>query len=241
MTFAFNQNGIQADRVEHQFDSEMNRGVRMMIESGDSEETTSSSDSCGEEEEEESRMGDLGSYQEPVESIKVLKQRFDLPKGLCANEAVFNEFFSMDLWNELGPDVRQHLAQNFLPKFPENDREEKEITIQRFFNRESFRFGNSPLDEFQHNLEEGNYLLDVAKYKANIAKSERHEQRFQECERISQLAQKLAISRNRLLKHAQSTPFGIDPVPLKADKILKYLPPTLAQSAAVRAKKRYFN
>lgn len=50
--------------------------------------------------------------------------------------------------------------QNFLPSFPENDRGEKEQTLQRLFTGENFKFGN-PVSEFFKQLKAGNFRPDI--------------------------------------------------------------------------------
>uniref|UniRef100_A0A1B0DAG4 Uncharacterized protein n=1 Tax=Phlebotomus papatasi TaxID=29031 RepID=A0A1B0DAG4_PHLPP len=143
---------------------------------------------------------------EPLEAATILKQRLNLPKGLCESESIFNEFFSDKMWNTLTNDMRTYLVDNFLPKFPGNDEHEKDITLQMIFNRETFRFGSSPLVDFQRNLEEGNYRPDIVKYRNSIQRSQRREQRYQECERISRIAKASLISREKLMRLAYESP-----------------------------------
>lgn len=171
-----------------------------------------------------------------TEVVQLLGQTLVLPKGLCAQPDVFWEFFSLDhLWNELPDETQARLKTNFLPHFPENDAQEKEETIQKIFHCEPLRFDSSPLVEFQKNLEEGNYLTDVIRYREKIAKSERHEQRYQECEYISRVARKLAASRKSLLERTYSY---ITP---SSGSSSEDLAAKLKGSVAVKARKRYLN
>lgn len=175
---------------------------------------------------------------EPLEAATILKQRLNLPKGLCESESIFNEFFSDKMWNTLTNDMRTYLVDNFLPKFPGNDEHEKDITLQMIFNRETFRFGSSPLVDFQRNLEEGNYRPDIVKYRNSIQRSQRREQRYQECERISRIAKASLISREKLIRLAYESPPGVS---LKrAAESVNHVAKVGSTAAAMRAKKRYF-
>lgn len=171
-----------------------------------------------------------------LEPVKILNEYFNLPRDLCGNAAVFNEFFSMETWNSLPGNMQEHL-HNFLPKFPENDIYERNVTLSKLFNREIEHFGDSPLDTLQSNLEEGCYRPDIQRLQLNIEKAKRREQRFQESERISRLAVSLMISREKLLRAAYETAPGHM---VRADRTINVVPKLIATSAAQRAKKRYF-
>lgn len=182
---------------------------------------------------------------EQTEVLQVLRQTLELPKGLCAQPDVFWEFFAPEnLWNELPQETRDELMAQHLPQFPPelevDEGAEKEATLQMLFHREAFRFNSSPLVDFQRNLEQGNYLQDVVKYRAKIAKSERREQRFQECDRISRMASRLVESRKELLQamnpkasHSNNT--------RKNPKRESTADKTLSESVAMRARKRYMH
>lgn len=181
---------------------------------------------------------------EQTEVVQLLDQTLALPKGLCAQPQVFWEFFSLDhLWNELPEETQETLKTNFLPHFPENDAQEKEETIQKIFHCEPLRFDRSPLVQFQKNLEEGNYLTDVIRYREKIAKSERHEQRYQECEYISRVARKMAASRKALLERAYSSSYS---KPSSFSSSIRSpssedMTAILKGSVAANARKRYLN
>lgn len=184
----------------------------------------------------DSDLDEPGSFSEQTETVKLLEEKFDLPKGLCAQPEVFYEFFAMEhLWKELPTETCSELMA-LLPEFPQNDALEKKKTIEKLFNYETFRFNSSPLVEFQKNLEDGHYLSDVVRYRSKVAKSERHEQRYQECERISRLAQKLASSRGNLLNVAYKSPLY---APLELRRSAD--PEAFTESVATRARKRYLN
>ncbi len=174
-----------------------------------------------------------------LEPARILKHQLDLPKGLCDNVNIFNEFFSLDTWNNLPEPIKDHLV-NFLPNFstdPLTNRHEQDATIEQFFNNGIHRFGASPLRDFQKNLEEGNFQPDISRLRSNIQKSLRREQKFQECEHLSRLAKSLVVSRERLLKAAYDSPCGAT---LKVERVFHGTNKLSTSAAAMRAKKRYF-
>lgn len=101
------------------------------METGSSSEEISSSE-C----ETESSCEDEG---ESLETAKICGATLQLPQGLCESKEIFKEMFSLKTWNSLSEINKQHL-KSFLPFFPENDDQEKNITLQKFFNKEKFRF-----------------------------------------------------------------------------------------------------
>lgn len=175
-----------------------------------------------------------------LEPARILKQTIELPKNLCEDRETFNDFFSLDTWNSL-PDHMKAQLRTFLPQFngitstDKQEQNEVNITIQKLFTNQITRFGITPLSTFQKNLEDGNYRPDIARLRANIRKSQRREQRFQQCERISRLAKDLVVSREKLLRTAyDGTTSGS--MPEQSRKV-----PKLASTAAAeRARKRYF-
>ena len=177
-----------------------------------------------------------------LEPARILKQDFDLPKGLCENPNIFHEFFSLDTWYGLPPTMKEHL-KTFLPQFngsnddPLDEQREAELTIQKLFTNQLNRFDSSPLIDLQKNLEEGNCRPDISRFRANLRKSQRREQRFQQCERVSRLAKSLLVSREKMLRGAYNSPAGADP---RIDKMFKQLPKLSPSAAAFRARKRYF-
>lgn len=206
----------------------MDLGHHIMNDDSDSDCSEATANSTAESNDE--------SLGENVEVAKILDQKFHLPKELCEHSEIFREFFSLDTWQQLTDDERRHLT-NFLPKFPENNEQEREETVHQLFANTLTKFGQSPLDSFHSNLQDGNYRPDIAHYRKSIKKAEEREQRIQECERISLLAERLVSSREKLLRSAYRCPAGSFP----------QLPPSTASvprlsssSATMRASRRYF-
>lgn len=174
-----------------------------------------------------------------LEPARILKQHLELPKGLCDNVNIFNEFFSLDTWNNLPEPIKDHLV-SFLPNFstdPLVNRQEQDATIKKFFGNDIRRFGASPLRVFQKHLEDGNFQPDISRLRSNIQKSQRREQKFQECEHLSRLAKSLVLSKDRLLKAAYESPPG---TMLKPERVFHGTSKLSSSAAAMRAKKRYF-
>lgn len=204
-------------------------------ESSDSSESgTSSSASSNSSESEQSSQS--------LEPARILKQNLELPKGLCENLSIFNEFFSLDTWRCL-PDHMKDQLKPLLPNFTDvcgNDKKEIQretnATVQKLFTNQITRFESSPLIDFQRNLEEGNYRPDISRLQANIKKSQRREQRFQNCERISQLAKSLTVSCEQQLRRAYD---GMAIEMANGNKKKNSPNKLITNAAAIRSKKRY--
>ncbi|XP_017058472.1 nuclear factor related to kappa-B-binding protein [Drosophila ficusphila] len=175
---------------------------------------------------------------------------FRLPRGLCENSAIFHEFFSLETW-QLLPHHFQARLQPMLPDFSglvsgqAQANAEQQRTLVQLFNGGLQRFGQSPLLQLQRHLEEGNLRPDVLQLRKSIQHSSRREFRFQQAERVSQLAKELFLSREQLLQDAYSA------APPSEGAFGKYLPrprprkrkqPMLSMEnrfCSQRAKKRY--
>ena len=175
---------------------------------------------------------------ENVEVAKILDHKFHLPKDLCEHSEIFSEFFSLETWNELSADERSRLTE-LLPTFPENNQQEQDATVQQLFANTLTRFGQTPLDAFHNNLQDGNYRPDIAHYRKSILKAEEREQRIRECERISLLAEKLVCAREKLLRSAYRCPAGSLPQ-LPPPHSSPTVPRLSSSSATMRANRRYF-
>ncbi|KNC31430.1 hypothetical protein FF38_04317 [Lucilia cuprina] len=210
--------------------------------SGESSISTTSSDES-----------DAEDSEDTLELAKITTEVLNLPRGLCENAAIFKEFFSLSTWQELPLPVQQHLQQ-FLPRFqqllpPQMAAVEQSRTISMLFNNELTRFGASPLTSLQQQLEVGNCRPDIIKLRQNILKSRRREQRFQHCERLSQTAKQLFLSRQRLLDTAyKSSPDSfIKPAAVKGFLTQNKQQPKPShlfadnKLSAMRARKRFYS
>lgn len=170
---------------------------------------------------------------EKLETAKICGATLELPQGLCESKEIFKEFFSLKTWNSLSEINKQHL-KNFLPCFPENDDQEKNVTIQKLLNKERFRF-NSPLMQFQEKLNAGHFRPDIAKMRSLMKHAQRKEQKYQQQQHYKNLLNDLVSSRQRLLDVSNSLPPGVEP---RVEKQCTAGPAVCP--ASYRAKRRYF-
>lgn len=136
------------------------------------ESSSSSSDSSSESSESDEDM--------IMEQVRLLGQTLELPQKLCENPIIFKEVFSMKTWEGLD-DTHKEQLKDLLPKFEENDEEEKETTLKMLFNHEPFHFA-SPLTSFFRNLNQGNYRPDIVGMRKFLtkarAKQEKHKVKY---------------------------------------------------------------
>uniref|UniRef100_A0A2S2QUV8 Nuclear factor related to kappa-B-binding protein n=1 Tax=Sipha flava TaxID=143950 RepID=A0A2S2QUV8_9HEMI len=111
-----------------------------------------------------------------TETVVANKTELSLPVGMCEDEEVFKQLFSVNSWVCLSDQQKQHL-KNFLPTFPENDLMEKEITLRMLFGGQSFRFGVNPIDDFHDKLKNGHYRPDIVKMKSLLRRTLKKEYR----------------------------------------------------------------
>lgn len=125
----------------------------------------------------------------------------------------------------------------FLPAFTDNVEFEKRSTIESLFSNRITRFGSCPLERLQRMLEDGNCRPEISTLNKSIAKAERREQRFQECERLTDLARKVSISRERTLR---AVCHGARLRGLSGRQcVYPSKSPLFSSANALRAKKRY--
>ncbi|XP_047508129.1 nuclear factor related to kappa-B-binding protein-like isoform X3 [Pieris napi] len=191
------------------------------------ESSSSSSDSSSESSE---------SDEEIMEQVRILGHTLELPQDLCEDPALFKEFFSMKTWDSLADKHKDQLKE-LLPKFEENDEEEKQTTLKMLLSHEPFHF-TSPLTCFFKNLRQGNYRPDIARMRKFLTKARAKQQRHKIKSYYAKLLPEVLISRERLLAVAKSSPPGlIPPIPLlppKPSSKNNYKP------MYVRARHRYF-
>lgn len=184
----------------------------------------------------ETSSGSSEGDDEIMEPVRILGQSFELPQELCEDYLVFKEFFSMKTWDALDDKHKEELNK-YLPKFTENEEEEKEKTIKMLFNHEPFHF-TSPLDDFYNNLRQGNYRPDIAKMRKFLMKARAKQQKHKIKSYYAKLLPEVLISRERLLAAVKAAPPGLVPrvplLPQKPSSKYSYKPLYL------RAKLRYF-
>lgn len=135
--------------------------------------------------------------------------QIQLPQGLCEHKDVFEELFSSHVWNAFTENQKLHLSK-FLPDFPENDQDEKNVTLQMLLQGDDFQFG-SPLLNFHEHLKAGYFRPDIAKMRLKIKKAQRREAKQRYRSYRERLKQELLESRNKLLGLVRSLPPGVEP------------------------------
>ncbi|WAQ99732.1 NFRKB-like protein [Mya arenaria] len=150
-----------------------------------------------------------------------------VPECFLEQRHIFNTVMSQETWNKvLTESQRQHLM-TFLPKFPENDNEEKRDTLRKLFNGENLKFGN-PLQNFHRQLKDGSFSPDISKYTEMIRKMKQKEYREKQKRYYHNMLRDILLSR-------QLTELGPDE-PIK----FEYDPPKQKNSPIKhRAQKKY--
>ncbi|XP_060532196.1 nuclear factor related to kappa-B-binding protein [Cylas formicarius] len=170
------------------------------------------------------------SDEDGMETAQVGGVKLQLPQGLCEKKDVFDEVFTVELWNSFSDEDKQHL-QTFLPNFPENDELEKTKTLQRLFDFDNFRFGN-PLNKFHENLKAGYYRPDIARMRKVICKAEKREAKYRYSSFREQLKNEVIESQEKLLNQIRNLPPGVEPKQEKRKVSVNYV--------SHRTKRRYF-
>ncbi|XP_032517867.2 nuclear factor related to kappa-B-binding protein isoform X2 [Danaus plexippus] len=203
-----------------------------MEEKADSENSYSDDSSSSSD----SSSGSSDCDEEVTEPVRILGHTLELPQELCEDYSIFKEFFSMKTWESLEDKHKEYLKE-YLPKFPENDEEEKDTTLKMLFNFEPFHF-KSPLNNFFSNLRQGNYRPDIARMRKFLMKARTKQQKHKTKSYYAKMLPEVLIARERLLATAKGGPPG--PIPF-----LPLLPPKPSAKNSykplyVRARQRYF-
>jgi hypothetical protein len=107
-----------------------------------------------------------------MEEVLLGKHTVDVPSDLYENENIFNQFFSVDTWNDLLPEEVKIGLLDLLPSFPDEDIDEKVKTIEMLFGNENFHFGN-PLHKFREDLINEDYFPDNVAMKAMVRSAQK--------------------------------------------------------------------
>uniref|UniRef100_A0A182MUG8 Uncharacterized protein n=1 Tax=Anopheles culicifacies TaxID=139723 RepID=A0A182MUG8_9DIPT len=127
----------------------------------------------------------------------LLGNKLMLPKDLCENESIFNDFFSRALWDTLPQAVQQKLA-NLLP-VAKDDMSSATKTVHDLLSHGLHRFGKVPIDDFRHKLANGDFRVDIARLQHNLAELTTKDKRMVELQRMSHLAPNVMLSREAVL------------------------------------------
>ncbi|XP_052894116.1 uncharacterized protein LOC128301590 [Anopheles moucheti] len=132
-----------------------------------------------------------------LERSCLLSNKFMLPKDLCENGNIFDEFFSRTLWNTLPPAIQHKLAK-LLP-VAKDDMPSATKVVHDLLSHDLHRFGKEPMDDFRFKLANGNFRVDVAKLQHNLVKLTTKDRRMVELQRMSRSAQNVMLSREAVL------------------------------------------
>ncbi|ERL94407.1 hypothetical protein D910_11686, partial [Dendroctonus ponderosae] len=172
------------------------------------------------------------SDEDGMETAYACGTKIQVPQGLCERKDIFDEFFTVDLWNSFSDEDKEHL-QTFLPNFPENDDLEKTKTLQRLFDFENFRFSN-PLTKFYDHLKAGYFRPEIARMRKMIHKKERLEAKFRQQKYKKQLKRDVIESQRKLMNQMKFLPPGHEPKQEKRKLDLDQ------EYVYCRTKKKYF-
>ncbi|XP_076257336.1 uncharacterized protein LOC143194432 [Rhynchophorus ferrugineus] len=170
------------------------------------------------------------SDEDGLETALICGTKLQLPQGLCEKREIFEEFFTVDLWNSFSDDDKEHL-QSFLPNFPEDDDLEKTKTLQRLFDFENFRFSN-PLIKFYEHLKAGYFRPDIAQMRKVIHRAEKKEAKYRYRSFREQLKNEVIESQEKHISQIRTLPPGVEIKQEKRKLLIDYVPQ--------RTKKRYF-
>ncbi|KAE9537995.1 hypothetical protein AGLY_005967 [Aphis glycines] len=140
-----------------------------------------------------------------TETVIANKTELSLPAGMCEDEGVFKQLFSVNSWVCLSDVQKQHL-KNFLPTFSENDLMEKEITLRMLFGGQSFRFGVNPIDDFHDKLKNGHFRPDIVKMKSLLRRSLKREYRKSQRIYNYNMLKKLLSGRKKVIDDLNGSP-----------------------------------
>ncbi|CAN7984586.1 unnamed protein product [Ixodes hexagonus] len=121
-----------------------------------------------------------------------------VPQVLCEEETLLQAVLSIDTWNNVLTEAHKLRLMNFLPLFPENDKEEKVETLQRLFSGCNFKFGN-PIRAFFGRLREGLLVPDIARTASLVRRASYRDYRLHQRRYHCRLLQEVLVSRKRLL------------------------------------------
>ena len=139
-----------------------------------------------------------------MEEVVVGDETIDIPSDLYTDPEIFNQFFSVDTWNDLLPEEVKLGLLKLLPSFHQDDIDEKAKTIEMLFGGENFHFGN-PIGKFRIELLEGEFSQERRAMKSIVKEArERDHSEWLERHRLL-LVQELLDSRKILLEEATGT------------------------------------
>lgn len=136
-----------------------------------------------------------------MEEVVVNGQTIEIPSELITNETVFNQFFSVDTWNDLLAEEVKLGLLDLLPSFPRDDIDEKAKTIEMLFGGDNFHFGN-PVTRFRCELLAGDHQPEAAAMKEMVRSAQRRDYAEWLDRHQMVMVQELLEGRSRLIEAA---------------------------------------
>lgn len=102
----------------------------------------------------------------------------------------------------LSPAIREHLTSNFLPDFCDNNRKEKEKTMNLLLSRNIVNFNTEVLSKLQKSLASGTIANSnkKKKHKKNWRNKREKLKSYEECQRVCRMLKKLSNARDSILQ-----------------------------------------
>ncbi|KAK3099190.1 hypothetical protein FSP39_000785 [Pinctada imbricata] len=167
-----------------------------------------------------------------MERCMLGKEEILLPEVMIEQSHIFKDVLSVDTWKTvLTSEQRTHLMK-FLPKFPENDRREKEITAKKLLEGENFKFGN-PLTNLQQKMKDGFCSPDISKYSSLCRSVKYREYKHRQQRRYTNMLKEMLVARQKVFEQLRK-------IPPDGNLKLEYNPPQPKKSTIeTRVKKTY--
>ena len=146
--------------------------------------------------------------QSHLEKCVVEGQTISLPVRVCESAEDFVAMLSTKALKEaLTADEIKHLQQTYLPRFQNNEEDERNATWDIIFSGSNTKFGN-PVHIFANKLESGWYNPEIARTRKVYRKACRRKAKMEERSQSFGLLQKVIISRQQLIEAASQLPPG---------------------------------
>ncbi|GAB1608858.1 nuclear factor related to kappa-B-binding protein-like [Argonauta hians] len=172
-----------------------------------------------------SRVGQL-------ERCIIGKEELLLPDNFIEQSFIFNEVINFETWEKvLTPTQRSHLMK-FLPTFPVDDQEQKQVTVKRLLSGENFKFGN-PVKKFHMKLKGGTFTSEILKYPHLYRKFKFRDYKMRQQRYYTKLFKDVILSRQHVFEMVSRLP------PDELPKFCYMPPPPADQSIEHVVNKRY--
>ncbi|CAI9731518.1 Hypothetical predicted protein [Octopus vulgaris] len=172
-----------------------------------------------------SRVGQL-------ERCIIGKDELLLPDNFIEQSFIFNEVINFETWEKVLTPAQRHHLLKFLPTFPVDDQEQKQITVKRLLSGENFKFGN-PVKKFHMKLKGGTFTSEILKYPHLYRKFKFRDYKMRQQRYYTKLFKDVILSRQHVFEMVSRLP------PDELPKFCYTPPPPADQSIEHVVNKRY--